>query len=161
MCLLLVSAKYCARMDYFQQSRQRTRQKKPRVVCQCCHILSAYQYFTCIIDCSTLHILVCSSHNRPKKNIMHYELWHKAFSYEPSGGQANIQKNESLELKASTCCVQSACDNLRTAVHKGRVEPQEAGAEFMFMNVPAFNFLWPKPNQKVINNFQKSKEIVV
>lgn len=76
------------------------------MICQHCHISSAYPSFTCIIDCSTLHILVCSSHNRPVKNIMHYEWWHEAFDYEPCGGHSLKMK---VELVLPAVCTWASC----------------------------------------------------
>lgn len=50
---------------------------------------------------------------------------------------------------ASTCCLQSACDNLRAAAHKQAVvEPQEVGHEWTFLSFSIINKTKPKSTQQ-------------
>lgn len=55
-CLLF--GKMLCKKGHFLIEQALVKKKKPQAVRQCCHILSAYQYFTCIIDCGTLNLLV-------------------------------------------------------------------------------------------------------
>lgn len=59
-----------------------------------------------------------SSHNRPIKNIMHYESWHEACLLQASQGAQKHPQSLRLEVTASTWCLQPGCDNLWAAGHK-------------------------------------------